>query len=190
MTERQYKTLRKLLSLWIAVVVRRRYTIFQNSLLVASLIANFYFVFIRSTTSQPASMAASIISNGINLEQALDLSNYPSISNPNKNLMSRYTRIYKIYLDDKTNPDNVYFQKNGNIGPDWFRHCKSQLIKIINIKNRIKTVESLLLKTYPDKTDDIYLLSNKSEESLADMSNYYSKFLPTEVYDSIVKTYD
>ena len=189
MTERQYKTLRKLLSLWIAVVVRRKYTIFQNVLLIGSIALNGFLFFYRGNSVQPT-IAATVLAKGVNIEQAMDLSNYQSVSDPDKTLMSRYNKIYKGYIDDKSEPDRIHYLKSGRVDSEWYQHCKKQLVKIINIKNRIKAVENILLKTYPEKTDEIYQTSNKNEESLADMSNYYSKFLPTEVYDSIVKSFD
>lgn len=189
MTERQYKTLRKLLSLWIAVVVRRKYTIFQNVLLILSLLLNGFLIFYKGSSAQPT-IAATVLAKGVNIEQALSLENYQSVSDPQKTLMNRYTKIYKTYLDDKSEPDHIHYLKNGKVESDWYRHCHTQLIKIINIKNRLKAVENILLLTYPEKTDEVDEASNKSEEALADMSNYYSKFLPTEVYDSIVKSFD
>jgi len=194
MTERQYKTLRKLLSLWIAVVVRRRYSIFQNLLLILSIGINVFLLTRAQNLSetikelkQPIEITEVV---GVDIEDALDLSKYKSIAYPAQTLLTRYNKVHKRYMDYKSRPDKVYFNKNGGVDRDFHDRCKRELVRIMNIKYRLAILEALLLRTYPEKTDRIYELLNKYEEPLADMSNYYSKFMSTSVYDGIVKAYD
>jgi hypothetical protein len=187
LTERQYRTLRKLIFLWFAVIVRRRYHILQNIVLILSLSLNLFFILKKD------SPVVNIIERHIDMEAAFDLSKYPSISNPDQTLKRRYERVYSVYIENKETPDSSHYTKNGNeVHNEWIAHCKTQLKKIILIKSRIRTIQKLLQNSYPDKEDEIFdIVQNKRyDETLADMSNYYAKFLSSGEYDYIVKTFD
>jgi len=187
MTERQYKMLRKLLSLWIAVIARRRYSIFQNLLLASSVCLNVGLYLSVKDMKKPIINPVVV---GINIEKALDLKEYRSIAYPSQTLLSRYNKVHSRYLGYKSKPDRIYFTKSGIVENNFAARCERELVRIMNIKNRLQVLQSLLLKTYPGEADKIYDLLNKYEDPLADMSNYYSKFLPTSKYDGIVKAYD
>lgn len=188
MTERQYKTLRKLVLLWFKMTVRRRYKITQNLILLASLIANTVFFYVYKTGSH-----ITIIERPIVFEEALNLETYTSISYPNQNLQKRYNNLYKRYLEDKARPNSYYYTGDGKtIDKAWKTYCRTQLKKIIFIKARIRDIEQLLETTYPDRTEKLQNIieENKHEETLSDMSNYYARFLTAEEYNYIIKTMD
>lgn len=186
LTERQYKTLRRLIFLWFAVLVRRRYKIFQNVLLIMSLAINGIYFFIKQTP------VINIIERNIDFKTALDLSKYNSITNINQTLKKRYDKLHSRYLDDKSTPDSSHYNKNRLVNQEWASHCKLQLRRIISIKSRVKMIENLLQTSYPDKEDQIYTAIQEAhyDEVLADMSNYYARFVSSYEYDYIVKTFD
>lgn len=189
LTEKQFKTLRRLLLIWFKVFVRRRYSILLNLLLGVSLALNIWFFIPKDQKIQlPIS-----IEKPIDLNSVLDLNNYPSVSNPSQTLAKRFSRLYKNYLDDKSSPDYSHYIKNTRtINSDWSTHCRSELRKIISIKARVKDLELILDLNYPDRDQEIEVIIQEKRygELLADMSNYYAKFISLGDYKYLVNTSD
>jgi hypothetical protein len=133
-----------------------------------------------------------IINKPIDMMQALDLSNYSSVSYKSQNLLQRYNKLYKEYLSDKEKPDSYHYKKSDADAKDWKRYCNVKLRKIINIKTRLVDIEHLLEKNYPSQFDDIQKIiqDTKHEESLSDMSNYYARFVSSEAYDYLLQSSD
>jgi hypothetical protein len=188
LTEREFKTLRKLLLLWFRLAVRRKYPIMLNIILFASVFTNVYFLFDR-----PEKQVAVVMEKPVNFGNVLDLSNYPSVSRNSQTLSRRFSILYKAYLNDKSTPDFSHNINNTRqIKKEWVSYCKIQLKKVISIKARVRDLELVLINNYPDKIDDIELIiqDKKYEEHLADMSNYYAKFISEEEYRSITNSMD
>lgn len=186
MTESQYRTLRRLIFLWFKVAVRRKYSIFQNGLLVFSIILNISFFFMIIQKKKPIQIV-----HTINIEKALDINNYPSISYSKQTVLKRFNKIYKQYLSDIQDPDHIHI-KDGIVDEQWYRYCSDRVRRIINIKSRIRDIEILLETQYPEKIDEIedVVKKNRHEEILSEMSNYYARFIRAEAYEYILKSSD
>jgi hypothetical protein len=125
------------------------------------------------------------------LIRAYDLKQMKSAVSSANTVNDRFNKIYEEYLKDKQQPDYAFYDSTGKIDKWWASKCATKLRRIVNIKVRLKDIEHtiLALGIKPDVLAD-KVREKHYEETLADMSNYYSRFIPLEAYRQITNSVD
>lgn len=121
-----------------------------------------------------------------------DLKHMTSISYPDQTLRDRFDKLYKDYLEDKQQSDYIHYEIDSRrVKKEWYNYCLLKLKKITGIKTRIKDTEECILLLNGSNEEVMDQIRDKRyEESLADMSNYYSHFVSLDSYKYILQTVD
>lgn len=157
-----------------------------NLLLIISFSANAYF-FLRPNSSQL--YLEHKTSDALDL---YDLNQFYSVYNYDTTIKRRFDNLYKTYMKDKESPDESYYSKgDGKIDPWWQHNCLSNLKKIVVMRTRIRDIEHcIIIFTEKESAVADMIKEKRYEELLADMSNYYSRFVSVESYNSILHSMD
>jgi hypothetical protein len=109
----------------------------------------------------------------------------------NATLNDRFNKLYEEYLKDKQQPDYAFYDSNGKIDRWWASKCATKLRRIVSIRVRLRDVEHTILAMgiKPALVADS-VREKHFEETLADMSNYYARFISLESYRQITNSVD
>ena len=194
--EKQYKTLRKLVILWLKTIIHQKYRIIKNILIVGLLISNSVFIYLLNIL--PYNYAVQV--EGIfDSHEAKSISIYSlnhleSISKEGDSLKDRFDVAYKKYIREKKKPDYAYYDTKNpkKIQKWWYNNCINQLRRILNMQSRLSDLSQTAMALNPHKKKEINdIIREKGyEEALANMSNYYSRFIPLETYKYLLRTTD
>jgi hypothetical protein len=135
-----------------------------------------------------------IINKAYSLYNLDSVYGYEQSSTP---LYQRINYLYEGYLKEKAQPDYTYYEADrATLKNDWKGHCTSQLRRVIDIQSRVRDIEnsiSTLTDASPTdmnpKLEDL-IRNKRYDDSLSEMSNYYSHFLPQKDFDFIMHTTD
>ena len=129
------------------------------------------------------------------IDKVYSINNYPSYADPSSDLGLRFKKLYDSYSKDKDKPKSSFYSTGHELDEYWERTCVNNIRKIRNITSRIEDIEmaiNIMSDSRQDTSKYFQLLVEKEQykERLAEMSNFYAKFISNYTYDKITKTID
>jgi len=196
LTPRQYRSLRKLAILWLKTIASKKHPTIKNMLIFGLIVSNCTFLYLLNVLPSTHALEVQNVrkkyeSRNISI---YTLATLPSISKEKHSLENRFNIAYKKYVKDKSRPDYTYYNPKSSrkVLKWWYNSCINQLRRILNMQSRIADLNKITFILNPNKEHEINDIIRKKgyEETLADMSNYYSRFVPLETYKYLVRTTD
>jgi hypothetical protein len=129
------------------------------------------------------------------VDKVYNLNNYASYADQSSDLGLRFKKIYTAYLKDKDKPKSSFYDTKQQLDNYWERNCINTLRKIHNINSRIEDLETAISIICDGRKDtqkyfDLLVEKQQYKDQLAEMSNFYAKFISNYTYDTITKTID
>ena len=165
-------------------------------LLIVSLVINSVFVYLVKFSAPEAIDNSRSVKVNQTLQDAYDFSKYDSVAYQNQKLSTRFNRLYEQYLKDKSQPNDTS-STDGVVDAGWNRQCQNNLRRIMVLSGDLQiietTINSIIEKSdAPDAKNvfDVLVEAKGYHEKLADMSNFYAKFVSEEFYTRIQQSLD
>jgi hypothetical protein len=187
MSERQYRTLRKLFVLWLRIFIFKKHAVIKNIILIISFCLNGYFI-----ASFIIPKNAIVPNDGFpTIREYYSLDGVRSITGSTSALQI-YKKLKKCYDEDLKLPNYARYTKTREIDPEWRRNCIRSLRKVIILKMRVDDLEKAIIILNPEyqERSEALFSDKKYSENLSDMSNYYAGFLTQEDYDAIIRSFE
>lgn len=165
-------------------------------LLMMSLIINSIFIYLVKFSVPEVIDNRRDVKVNQTLQDVYDFSKFDSVAYQDQKLSARFNRLYHQYVKDKAYSNDSYYT-DGVVDASWNRQCQNNLRRIMVLSGDLQIIETTIniiieKSDAPDakKNFDILVESKGYHEKLADMSNFYARFVPEEFYTRIQQSLD
>lgn len=173
----------------------KRIRFYRKSIIIFSVMLNVFLLAKITNTKAERIIEREYYFNQESIDKVYNLNNYTSYADQSSDLGLRFKKLYDVYSKDKDKPKISFYDDKQKIDAYWERNCINTLRKIHNINARVEDLESAISAICDGRKDtqkyfDLLVENRQYKEKLAEMSNFYAKFISNYTYDIIVKTLD